>query len=308
MRNYQKITSLALLAALVLFTFSTALAAPAALAIPPCMTDPDTGKVSGTVVGVDDATVTVDTGGGALCTVNISVDEIHPVTLLLGMYFGDVSSSTLEGALASTQGCAVFDGTAWAWADCDAEGAVDVRVTGVNDDGTFIAHVIEDGSPIDSLSVTDPAILKRLNGALETLIVAWTLDGVGDLQQVSDKIADLHDQGMGFGVLVKLFAIASASEGGVTVDELVIQVQAGTSMGELFKAYGKPDKTGVGHVRQEMKDKDKGPDSELNPGNGAQPPGQEKLKDKPPKENKLKGICKALSKGGKPNKGGVTCP
>ena len=318
MHRNQKVISIFLSAVFVLFTFSAALAAPAAQALPPCIADPVTGKISGTVTAVDAATgtVTVDTGGGVLCTVNITVDETHPIALLLGIYFGDLNSSTLEEALTNTGGCATPDGTTWTWADCVAAGAVPVRVTGVNPDGTFTAVIVADGTPIASLVVNDPATVEKLNGALETLAVDWALESDGNLLQVSDQVAALHDQGIGFGVLVKLFAIASASGGTVTVEELVAQVQSGVGMGELFKTYGKPDQTGVGHVRQELndkgKDKDKekgnGLDKHQNPGNGNQPPGQDKKDNQAPKDkdNKVKKVCKSVTKGN--GKGGWNCP
>ena len=329
MHKFSRTVSLFLAAAVLLLGVSPALAAPALQALPPCTADPTTGKVSGTVVAVDSTTgmVTVKVSDGTQCTVNISVNQTHPIVLLLGMYFGDLNASTLEGALTDAQGCAVFDGVNWGWAACDAAGAVPVRVTGVNPDGTFIAVVIETGVVIPVLNVTDPETIAQINGALEVLSVAWVLEADGDLQQASDQIAAYHDSGMGFGVLVKLYAIAQASQEGcvpdptqqticgVSVEELVAQVQAGVGMGQLFKEYGKPDKLGVGHVRQDLKDKDKDKtkekdkNKEKGPGSDFTPPGQDKKVNKPVKDNQLKGICKAVTKGGKPKGNApVTCP
>jgi len=82
------------------------------------------------------------------------------------------------------------------------------------------------------------------------------------------EIAAYHEEGMGFGELVKLYAMVQASEEAcaeqtadttcapLTIDELVTRVQNGEGMGQLFKEYGKPAMLGVGHVKQEMKDKD----------------------------------------------------
>jgi hypothetical protein len=93
-------------------------------------------------------------------------------------------------------------------------------------------------------------------------------------EEIAEQIAQYHEDGMGFGVLVKLYAIAEASaeecaaldDSGddeaaadeaeectvVTVDELVEAVQGGTGMGQLFKEYGKPALLGVGHVRKAL--------------------------------------------------------
>jgi hypothetical protein len=134
---------------------------------------------------------------------------------------------------------------------------------------------------------------------------------------------------MGFGVLVKLYAIAQASCAldpagqtvcGVSVEDLVARVTAGEGIGQLFKEYGKPDKLGVGHVRQDLdgkdkdKDKDKNNNKEKGPGSDFVPPGQEKKADKPAKgdkpakADKLKGNCNAVTKSGKPKENAPVCP
>jgi hypothetical protein len=88
-------------------------------------------------------------------------------------------------------------------------------------------------------------------------------------QALAEEIAQYHEDGMGFGVLVKLYAMAEASKQAcadapvatetaetvctpVTVDELVTNFKSGTGMGVLFKEYGKPAMLGVGHVRKAM--------------------------------------------------------
>ena len=328
--KYRKITVFTLILAIALLSIGPALAAAPAQEL----TCPVSGPISGTVVAVDAATgtVTVDIGGGVLCTVNITVDETHPIVLLLGQYFGDLNAATLEEALAGVQGCAMDNGDGtFSWADCTTEGAIPVRVTGTNEDGTFIA-VDENGVPIGPLVIEDEVVAGEVQGALETLIVAWTLEEDGSLSQVSDQIAAYHEEGMGFGVLVKLYAIAQESveeclkaipEEGIpcetSVDDLVLLFQSGVGMGQIFKDYGKPDKLGVGHVRQELtQDKDKGKDKvkDKNKGNNDDqstdetqtlPSANNKKNDKPQKDNSLKGICNTVSKNGKP-KAGVTCP
>jgi hypothetical protein len=197
-------------------------------------------------------------------------------------------------------------------------------VTGENEDGTFTA-VAEDGTLIAVLTIADEEAAGQVQGALETLIVAWSLEEDGSLPQVSDQIAAYHEEGMGFGVLVKLYAIAQESEECLlnpecTVDSLVQLFQSGeVGMGQIFKEYGKPQKLGVGHVRQELTQdkengngngngKDKGGDDQSGDESQTLPPAANKKNDKPQKDNNgLKGICNAISKNGKP-KAGVTCP
>ncbi len=333
-KSYQYIATF-MIFVVALVSFIPALAAPLAQDPAPEPLPCAGTSVAGTVVAVDAATgtVTVELSDGTLCTVNINVDESHPIVLLLGRYFGDLSPSTLEEALSATQGCAYFDGTNWAWVPCGSEGAEPVKVTAYDPTTNTFTAVKEDGTVI-TFSIDDPEAAAKVQGALETLAVEWALEGDGNLAQVSDQIAAYHEEGMGFGVLVKLYAIAqeqaancqtATPEAGTTcptVEELVALFQSGVGMGQIFKDYGKPDKLGVGHVRQELNQdkvtgKDKNKDKTNNgrgksgddPSGDSQnlPPSVDK-KDKPPKANNgLKGNCNAISKGGKP-KGGVTCP
>lgn len=95
---------------------------------------------------------------------------------------------------------------------------------------------------------------------------------VPDPEEFAEQIAMYHDEGIGFGVLVKLYAMAEdavkacadlqaagvvvdptlpACEA-VTVEQMVTELQSGTGMGELFKTYGKPALLGVGHVRKAL--------------------------------------------------------
>jgi len=228
--------------------------------------------VSGTVVAVDEetGTVTVKTEEGE-CTVTVESDYEHPIVALLGAYFGDTNLDDLAEALEATQGCAVQDAETgdWAWADCDTEDAVEVQVTGINDDGTFTATA--DGEEI-TLTVDDTDAADTLSEALDDLVTDLNLDEDGGLVQTGDEIAEYHEDGMGFGVLTKLYAMAAESQEacaeaeeevseeeagedageetcGITVDELVTAFQSGTGMGQLFKEYGKPAILGVGHVR-----------------------------------------------------------
>jgi len=241
-------------------------------------------SVSGTVVAVDEETGTVtlepDDGLGP-CTVTLDGEYDHPIVDLLGSYFGDVSAEDLGAALEDTQGYAVYDPETgeWSWAPPDAEGAVAVTVVAENEDGTFT--ILVDGEEV-VVSVEDEETADSLRDALKTLAVDWGLGEDGSVVQPGDEIAAYHEDGLGFGVLVKLYAMAAASQEacddeeatepcGVTVDELVAALQSGTGMGDLFKEHVRPSITGVGHVRDKgrgrpdhagPKDKDGQPDDQ----------------------------------------------
>jgi hypothetical protein len=89
-------------------------------------------------------------------------------------------------------------------------------------------------------------------------------------EEFAEQIAKYHDEGIGFGVLVKLYEMAEESvkvcadlqasgEAAdpeqpacepVTVEQLVAEFQSGAGLGQLFKEYGKPALLGVGQVRK----------------------------------------------------------
>jgi hypothetical protein len=90
------------------------------------------------------------------------------------------------------------------------------------------------------------------------------------LGPVGEEIAAYHEEGMGFGVLVKIYAMVEASEQAcaaveegdvteeegctpLTADELITAFKGGTGLGVLFKEHGKPALLGVGHVKNELK-------------------------------------------------------
>lgn len=254
-------TILFLVLALILVTAGTALAASPAQELAPCTGE----SVSGTVIAVDSETntATISTSTG-MCTVTMEKTSDHPIVALLGWYFGDIKTDSFDASLEDVKGCAVVDATgAYAWAACDAEGAVPVQVVGQNEDGTFIAV----GADGQAISVTvDEASAGGISDALAGLAVDWQIDESGDVVQVSDQIAAYHEEGMGFGVLVKLYSMAdkintacedvTLAEGeacGASVDELVTEFNSGAGMGQMFEKYGKPNKIGVGHIKQEQK-------------------------------------------------------
>jgi hypothetical protein len=113
-------------------------------------------------------------------------------------------------------------------------------------------------------------------------VVPPVVPGTGTgLTAVGEQIATYHAEGMGFGVLVKLYAMAAdaqqacagdaASTGcSVNVDSLVTQFQSGTGMGALMKQYGRPSMMGVGQVRKAVKNQDNGGSGNSNSNKGNQ--------------------------------------
>jgi hypothetical protein len=90
----------------------------------------------------------------------------------------------------------------------------------------------------------------------------------GDVDDVDDD-GDDEAEGLGFGTLVKLYAIAAESQEAcaagaeeseegensepcepVTVEELIAALESGMEMGDLFEEYGRPSILGVGHVKK----------------------------------------------------------
>lgn len=97
-----------------------------------------------------------------------------------------------------------------------------------------------------------------------------TATPVAGPEEFAQQIAMYHDEGIGFGVLVKLYAMAEDSVKAcvdqqssgvavdqpacevVTVEQLVSEFQSGVGMGQLFKEHGKPGLLGVGQVRKAL--------------------------------------------------------
>jgi len=267
-------------------------------------------SVSGTVVAVDEdaGVVTVDSGAGQ-CTVTLDSEYDHPIVALLGSYFGDASADSLAKALDATQGHAVCDlGTEkCTWADGDTDGAEAGTVIAENEDGTFT--VLIDGQEV-TISV-DPDTAEELREALQALSVDWELDEDGGVVQPGDEIAAYHEDGLGFGVLVKLYAMAAASQEdcgdeesaescGVTVEELVAAFQSGTGMGDLFKEYVRPSIRGVGHVRGKGGDR---PDH-AGPKDRADRPGDDADGDADDDDGDPLNLAGPKDKGGRPDHAG----
>ncbi len=273
------ITFLVLLV-LVLSTYGTAFAQEESV-VPACEGD----SIAGTVVAVDEESglITVDPDlevEGDECTVFLTGDFGHPITTLLGSYFGEVNIEELTEALETTQVCAIHDevNDTWTYTEPDeeggcAEGEEEVTVTGQDEDGNFTANTSE-GDTI-TMTVEDEETSSALSDALENLNAGWDLNEDGSVADVGDDIGQYHEDGFGFGVIVKVYAIIAeldeacmeeeteggeveeAPEGeeaeddlcGTTVEDLFNDLANGLSIGDLFATYGKPSIVGIGHVR-----------------------------------------------------------
>jgi len=131
-----------------------------------------------------------------------------------------------------------------------------------------------DTPTVDPLATATPTVDPLATAtATETPTETPTAEPVIGPEEFAVQIATYHEEGMGFGVLVKLYAMAEASVEAclaptptpsaaadltattceaVTVEQLVSEFQSGTGMGLLFKEYGKPALLGVGHVRKAL--------------------------------------------------------
>jgi len=324
-----KKTALLLVLAMIVASAGTAFAAglsQEATPPPPCSGT----ELSGNVVAVDPVTntVTVSTATG-LCTVTLNGATDNPIEKLLGMYFGDVDASSFEAALNDVpEGCATLDagGEIGTWADCNDTTLTteNVKILAKTADGVYYAYYLDDaGNKIYiTLNIADPLEAGNVDSALEVLAVSLTLDGSGDLVQVSDQIAQYHDEGTGYGVLVKLFALAKEQQDAcaemgaelaatqetcmpVDVQTLYDEFKSGTGMGQIFKEYGKPKLLGVGHVRQCTNDPSKcKEDTQVQPNGNVNHGQSDKVKpNNAIKNNKAKGPCNVPN-----NKNKNKCP
>ena len=296
MKNIRRSMVIILALALLALTAFSVMAAPGDDVILPCAE----GDVSGTVVAVEGDTVTIHTGEGVFCTVTLNGSYDHPIVSLLGMYFGDINADSLQEALDDVdteafETCAVLvEGTSptWVWqkeGECLGE---TVTVLSTDEFGNVVA-MTGDGAIIEF--TTDAEFAGQITAELAKVFVEWTVDEEGDLVQVSDQIAAYHADGMGFGVLVKLYALADASDE-LAVEDLVDEFNSGKGMGQIFKDYGKPSKLGVGHVRHDKDKNGNGPPEVSDDGDQLEQKNNVK-KPKPDKQDK--GVCKPKSNNGK---------
>jgi hypothetical protein len=332
MRMHKK-TALLLVLAMIVASAGTAFAAglsQEATPPPPCSGT----ELSGNVVAVDPDTntVTVSTSAG-LCTVTLNGATDHPIEKLLGMYFGDVDASSFESylndaptvcATLSTGGTEIT-GEQVTCPETPDENIKEVKVVGYDDqNGTYYAYYVDNtGTKIYiTLTIADASEAGKVDEALGALAVDLTLDDNGDLVQTSDLIAQYHDEGTGYGVLVKLFALAKEQQDAcaemdaelaatqetcvpVDVQTLYDEFKSGTGMGQIFKEYSKPKLLGVGHVRQCLNDPSKcKEDTQVQPDDNTNHGQSNKIKpNNIIKNTKAKGPCNVPN-----NKNKNKCP
>jgi hypothetical protein len=251
----------------------------AAFAQDPALTSCSGDTVSGTVVAVDSSTglVTIEQSDGTQCTVSMNETYDQPIVGLLGSFFENVTPETLSAALDSLTTDLNCTSSPCSYSG-DGTGGTSATVQSVTDngDGTFtVIFQVDDGAggtTPETVIISDAALAQSWSDALNSLMVDWTLTTDASGQTIysgaGDEIAALHDDGMGFGVIVKLYAMAAQAQQActdaagtastetdttnpcdVTVQYLTDQFNSGTGMGQLFKEYGKPAYLGVGHVR-----------------------------------------------------------
>lgn len=236
-------------------------------------------SVTGTVVAVDaeSGEVTFELEDGSLCTAQVSQDFEHPITSLLGSYFSDLNLDELEDHAENL----LIELYCDEGEECSPDGGdsdpINARITGVTDngDGTWTIEFVytnEAGEEVTgTFTTSDPFLPVGWAESLEAVQGTFPLsmDGEGNslLAGAGDQIEALHEDGMGFGVIVKLFAMAEQAEMAcegtsgepdpeaefdpcqVDVESLVAAFQEGTGLGQLFQLYGRPSILGVGHVR-----------------------------------------------------------
>ncbi len=146
------------------------------------------------------------------------------------------------------------------------------RVTALFIAAAFIFALAAPVSADDSLPTETPPLTD--SSAPPHPLIAVLSAYFGDLlpapvdgqPPLSDQIAALHADGMGFGVMVKFYAIAAESKAfcegqtdctPVTVEELISAFKSGAGIGALFKEHGKPATVGVGQLKNDNKGKGK---------------------------------------------------
>jgi hypothetical protein len=252
-------------------------------------TDTTTAVVDGTIVDVDPEAGTITLADGTVISVGGTYE--HPIVDLLAIYFGGDSAADLAAWDEALTALQLTEGT----------------VVGVScDDSTppICSAELADGTTVE---VTEEQATE-LQAALDSLNVSLDVTSDGEtstLAGVGDDIAAYHDSGLGFGELVKLYAIVAECEENaeetcdLTVEFLVGEVQGGMGMGELFALYGKPSLLGVGHVRQALRDQ-----GLWTPGGGGDLGGEDD-------GDGTEGICNARSHGGNAHatgQGEIVCP
>jgi hypothetical protein len=275
-----------------------------------------------TIVEYDGETAWVLTAAGELCTVSITGEGAatsdHPITQLLAEYLAKAQDGDLTNTLSENEVCALFTAGAtpeedtWEVVPCDTADAV--RVVGTMEDGTLILLVENEDGTFEIMDSTDPVdttmfadfwadLTKSLEEANAALPIGLIVNEDGEVVDATAIIMGLRDQGLGYGVIVKM--ISMSEEFGVDLDQLVQEFkEEHVGIGQLFKEHGKPSKLGVGHIRKAMNDQDDSestePSTTVGPGRGQ---GQSNKPDTPPGLEKKENNTQTNDFQGKGNSG-----
>ncbi len=165
---------------------------------PECTLVEEAGAVEGTVIGVDEEenTVDVETEDGCV-TVPLGGDYDHPIVELLGNYFGGADAGDYADALDAL----------------DTEDGVVVSIEAGEEEGAWVV-TYDDGT---TATIEDEELAAELEDALDLLadatfeVVEGEEEGEFATEGVGEEIEAYHEDGIGFGVLVKIYAIAEES-------------------------------------------------------------------------------------------------
>lgn len=103
-----------------------------------------------------------------------------------------------------------------------------VVFAGPGDSTDDTSVVVEE--PAD-VSVLENGDLNGTDGVAQAIVDAFSTD---DNEILPEDVLDLHDEGVGFGVLYQLYAMASVMED-MTIEDLLALHQSGTGIGQLRK-------------------------------------------------------------------------
>jgi len=222
-------------------------------------------EVIGRILSVDDESgqILVETESGQ-CSVYLDQEYDHPIVGLFDDYFGTDDSSSYADALAALDGWATYDGLAftWQWNLEEGEAALPSTILGMldNGDGTYTLELYVEGEadPVFVL-LTDPEeiayYMTLLDATTFDLSLSQNEEGNSFISSVGDDVMAYHEDGMGFGVLVKFYSLAAEND--VSVEELVtLFKEEKVGLGKIFHEYGSPNMMGVGHIKQAQKEEE----------------------------------------------------
>jgi len=232
----------------------------------------DGDQIIGRILSLDEETgmILVETESGH-CVIYLDQEYDHPIVGLFDDYFGDDNQSSFTDALDALDGWATYDDTEliWQWSSEVGEGSVQSTVLGLvdNGNGTYTLELAVDGE-VDTVFVvlTDPDEIAYYLALLDatTFDLSLIQDGEGNtfISSVGDDVMAYHDDGIGFGVLVKFYSLAADSD--LSVEELVVMFkEEKVGLGLIFRKHGTPGMMGVGHIKQDQKENEQSfPDAE----------------------------------------------